>query len=58
MLFVDFGELLGHAPGLLTCFKQWKRELMSVKKNAPLTESQKFKKETALIAETKPFYGW
>ncbi|MBW2405759.1 MAG: hypothetical protein JRF17_00195 [Deltaproteobacteria bacterium] len=25
---------------------------------APLTESKKSQKETALISDTKPFYGW
>ena len=31
---------------------------MSVKKTAPLTGSQTFQKETALITVPKPFYGW
>ena len=31
---------------------------MSAKKTAPLTGSQTFQKETALITVPKPFYGW
>ena len=31
---------------------------MSVKKTAPLTGSQTFQKETALITVPKTFYGW
>jgi hypothetical protein len=31
---------------------------MSENRAAPFTESKKSQKETALISDTKPFYGW
>jgi hypothetical protein len=42
----------------LTGFKYWKRGLMPENRAASLTESKKSQKETALISDTKPFYGW
>jgi hypothetical protein len=58
ILFVDFGQLFGHVPYLLTGFKHRKRGAMSENRAAPFTESKKSQKETALISDTKPFCGW
>jgi len=39
-------------------FQHRKRGVMPKSRAVALTESQKAHKETALISDTKPFYGW